>query len=283
VNKFSKAPPTGFNNSSVTLAKDVVMMWKNAVKVQTAAPSSAEKKVSIDVSLTNTTRPGATASASTTPHTPTGPLCVLTPEQAGQIAGFAEGRRLIVKALQESIYKHVAETDSSTGGEASGEGPSLQTVSVQASIFRVAFDVEAEINDLFPYATNSKAYISKSKTLTVNLKRNEELAMAVMSGHLSPAGLCKLSIEQLATREDQEAQQAILQRKFDAGRTDYYDDVLRDQVMKANGLDPNAAGEFTCRKCKGTKTSHYAMQTRSSDEPMTVFVKCLGCNARWRC
>ena len=70
---------------------------------------------------------------------------------------------------------------------------------------------------------------------------------------------------------------------MDAGRSDYYDVIMRDKVMKANGLDANAPGEFTCRKCKGTKTSHYAMQTRSSDEPMTVFVKCLTCGQRWKC
>lgn len=58
--------------------------------------------------------------------------------------------------------------------------------------------------------------------------------------------------------------------------------ITRSKIQKDQGIDAEG-GEFTCRKCKGTKTSHYAMQTRSSDEPMTIFVCCLTCGNRWRC
>ena len=40
---------------------------------------------------------------------------------------------------------------------------------------------------------------------------------------------------------------------------------------------------FTCRKCKGNQCTYYQMQTRSADEPMTTFVQCIQCNARWKC
>lgn len=40
---------------------------------------------------------------------------------------------------------------------------------------------------------------------------------------------------------------------------------------------------FTCRKCKSKKCSYYQLQTRSADEPMTTFVTCLNCTARWKC
>ena len=39
---------------------------------------------------------------------------------------------------------------------------------------------------------------------------------------------------------------------------------------------------FTCGKCKKNKTSYYEMQTRSADEPMTIFVQCLTCGNRWK-
>ena len=67
-----------------------------------------------------------------------------------------------------------------------------------------------------------------------------------------------------------------------AKRNDYFK-ITRDDVLRENGLDPDKAGEHTCSKCKGTKTSSYALQTRSADEPMTVFVTCLTCGKRWRC
>ena len=42
-------------------------------------------------------------------------------------------------------------------------------------------------------------------------------------------------------------------------------------------------GEFICRKCGSNKTTYYQMQTRSADEPMTTFVQCTQCPARWKC
>lgn len=41
-------------------------------------------------------------------------------------------------------------------------------------------------------------------------------------------------------------------------------------------------GFFTCFKCKSKKTTYTQAQTRSADEPMTTFVTCLNCDARWK-
>ena len=41
--------------------------------------------------------------------------------------------------------------------------------------------------------------------------------------------------------------------------------------------------QFTCGKCKSKSCSYYQLQTRSADEPMTTFVSCLNCGARWKC
>ena len=43
-----------------------------------------------------------------------------------------------------------------------------------------------------------------------------------------------------------------------------------------------ATDTVTCRKCKQKKTTYYLMQTRSADEPMTVFYTCVVCNNRWK-
>jgi transcription elongation factor S-II len=39
---------------------------------------------------------------------------------------------------------------------------------------------------------------------------------------------------------------------------------------------------FTCRKCKQKQCTYYQMQTRSADEPMTVYVSCCLCGNRWK-
>lgn len=40
---------------------------------------------------------------------------------------------------------------------------------------------------------------------------------------------------------------------------------------------------FKCRKCLKNECSYYALQTRSADEPMTIFVTCVNCGNRWKC
>lgn len=39
---------------------------------------------------------------------------------------------------------------------------------------------------------------------------------------------------------------------------------------------------FTCKKCKSKRCTYYEMQTRSADEPATIFITCLDCGKGWR-
>jgi len=43
-----------------------------------------------------------------------------------------------------------------------------------------------------------------------------------------------------------------------------------------------ATDEFKCSRCKERKCTYYELQTRSIDEPMTKFIRCLVCDNRWR-
>jgi transcription elongation factor S-II len=65
-----------------------------------------------------------------------------------------------------------------------------------------------------------------------------------------------------------------------------------DEMIKAKSIRDKSKFEqnieastdtFTCRKCRSKKCTYYQMQTRSADEPMTVFVTCLDCSTRWKC
>lgn len=41
-------------------------------------------------------------------------------------------------------------------------------------------------------------------------------------------------------------------------------------------------GVYVCRGCKSKKTQYTCLQTRSADEPMSIYVSCLQCGRRWK-
>lgn len=43
-----------------------------------------------------------------------------------------------------------------------------------------------------------------------------------------------------------------------------------------------ATSMFKCTKCGKRECTYYEMQTRSADEPMTQFIRCLNCGKQWR-
>jgi DNA-directed RNA polymerase subunit M/transcription elongation factor TFIIS len=52
-----------------------------------------------------------------------------------------------------------------------------------------------------------------------------------------------------------------------------------------NKFETNLAAStdtYTCRKCKNNKCTYYQMQTRSADEPMTLYITCVCCGNRWK-
>ena len=43
-----------------------------------------------------------------------------------------------------------------------------------------------------------------------------------------------------------------------------------------------ATDMFKCSRCQKRQCTYYEMQTRSADEPMTQFIRCLNCGKQWR-
>jgi hypothetical protein len=76
----------------------------------------------------------------------------------------------------------------------------------------------------------------------------------------------------------------------------FKDEKFMDEQETKNIKEPPTAkpGIHKCNKCfhdknrlkdkdRGRRTWCYELQTRSSDEPMTIFVTCLDCGKRWTC
>ena len=58
--------------------------------------------------------------------------------------------------------------------------------------------------------------------------------------------------------------------------------IQMQKIVPLQAIDDTVEGLLQCGKCKSKKTTYSSMQTRSADEPMTVFALCLACGNRWK-
>lgn len=60
------------------------------------------------------------------------------------------------------------------------------------------------------------------------------------------------------------------------------DEQLKRETTMLEGSNEEGSGMFKCKRCGKSRTRYWEMQTRSADEPMTIFIRCLNCSKEWR-
>jgi transcription elongation factor S-II len=85
----------------------------------------------------------------------------------------------------------------------------------------------------------------------------------------------------MASKPAQEKRAKLCSDHHESTRSDW-DAAHADEIMVDNGIDPSRKGEFNCRKCGRSKTVINPVQTRSADEPATLFITCLTCGHLWK-
>lgn len=108
-------------------------------------------------------------------------------------------------------------------------------------------------------------YIEKLKMVLFNLK-NETILNKLINKEIKAHELAFMTHEEL--------------------RPDIWNQLIELKKIKdENKFSPKleaSTDDFTCSKCKSKQCTHYQLQTRSADEPMTTFVTCINCGNRWR-
>ena len=59
------------------------------------------------------------------------------------------------------------------------------------------------------------------------------------------------------------------------------DQQAKMERIQLEGNFSRATDKWQCNGCKMRKCTYYELQTRSADEPMTIFIHCLNCGKRW--
>ena len=133
------------------------------------------------------------------------------------------------------------------------------------------FDKQIELH-LFEYSKNNKNfYIDKLKYIfelinPKSLNFNSKLVKDIKNNTITPHQL----IYSLPWDLCKDHWQKIMEEQSKT------DKIVMDKTPQFTST------QFTCAKCKNNKCTTYSLQTRSADEPMTIFVTCIKCDNTWR-
>lgn len=182
-------------------------------------------------------------------------------------------RKNISKKMHAIFLQSKAELTRGEGG--------LDPAAVSSLCVSRASEVEVAVQSYSKGNTDN--YKDKARSLVFNLKKNGSVRDQVLLGRIDASELVKMSPEDLAT-SSKAAERAKLVSDLQESRRLDWETANEDKINNQCGIkgDLLNASLFTCSRCNSIKTTSTQKQTRSADEPMTVFVLCLNCGKRWK-
>ena len=108
-------------------------------------------------------------------------------------------------------------------------------------------------------------YIDRLRSIYMNLK-NDHFLKQIQNGDIDSKNVAFMTHQEF----NPEKWRVLTEKKMQRDASKYNDNIQASTNM------------YTCRKCKSTRCTYYEMQTRSADEPATIFVTCLDCGKHWR-
>jgi transcription elongation factor S-II len=107
--------------------------------------------------------------------------------------------------------------------------------------------------------------LDRLKSIFVNLK-NEKLLDKIKTDEITAQKLAFMTHQEM----NEDIWKELLDKKMKRDANKYTNNIQASTDM------------FTCRKCKSKRCTYYELQTRSADEPSTIFVTCLECGKNWK-
>lgn len=108
-------------------------------------------------------------------------------------------------------------------------------------------------------------YVDRLRTIVNNLK-NTDILQQLQSDELKPQVFAFMTHQEM----NPERWYSLIQQKIKRDATKFNTNIEASTDM------------FTCKKCKSKRCTYYELQTRSADEPATIFITCLDCGKHWK-
>ena len=147
-----------------------------------------------------------------------------------------------------------------------------ETLARQLEICVFNWAVRTCTRDCIPrYWANKKfrfRYTTRALSILQNLKHPK-----------NPALLKKVRAKEISVRD---LAGMLPQTMFPELWAPVYERLAIKQLRRMAKVPTAFAGSTTCGRCKSKNVVFTELQTRSADEPMTVFYYCQGCNKNWK-
>ena len=237
------------------LSSEIVSRWRNEVNKQKAAasPSTSQRSSDSPRQTPNGTSPSASATAAA----------------SDKMSKFTVPPD---KRSWKADKVNIAHTQNRVRDSCIGliyDGLCLNSTESPRTVFQKAVDVEAAAHRA--HGPESKElYRTKIRSLYQNLrnKSNPALRVRVLTNEVTPDHFVRMSHDELKSAERREEDRKIQKENMD-----------KAMVAKA---ERSISTSLQCGKCGQRKVTYTEAQTRSADEPMTLFCTCLACGKSWR-
>lgn len=140
------------------------------------------------------------------------------------------------------------------------------SVNLEIGVYNFAIKEASRLNIIKQWSNPLfvRVYINRLRSVYINLQKSSHFNILIEENAKQPQNIAY-----------------ITQHEMNPGR--WHDIILKQKKSIINdGKETKLSSEFVCFKCKKNNCSHYQLQTRSADEPMTTFISCNDCGNRWK-
>ena len=147
------------------------------------------------------------------------------------------------------------------------DGDEKKALNLEIGIFNYVIK-EATIRKIVKKWENppfTQLYIDHFRSIFINLK-DEELLEQLRKNEITPQNVAFMTHQELRPKQ----WSGLIEKK-----------IKRDASKFTNNIQAST-DMFVCKKCKSRKCVTYELQTRSADEPATIFITCLDCGKQFK-
>jgi len=104
-------------------------------------------------------------------------------------------------------------------------------------------------------------YKDRLRSIYLNLKQNKSFREKIMTEEITMDDLAKITHQEIFPEKWND----LINRK-----------IKRDDSKFSQNIE-SMTDMYKCKKCGSKRSTYYELQTRSADESMTIFIRCIDC------